>query len=118
MIYVINFTNQNQVYAIITKNFIIKIIFYNKDKQFSCDKCNKKFTRKQNLTIHLNNSCKGVVTNQEIVPNIKKQELANTINNNNINTNNGPINNGTVNNTYIYKQNWFRKLVRFIKTRY
>lgn len=84
------------------KKFHTESNIYNKDKQFSCDKCNKKFTRKQNLTIHLNNSCKGVVTNQEIVPNIKKQELANTINNNNINTNNGPINNGTVNNTYIY----------------
>ena len=30
----------------------------NKDRKFKCDKCNKTFTRKDNMIFHINNSCK------------------------------------------------------------
>ena len=54
------------------KKFHTENNIYNKDKQFFCDKCNKKFTRKHNLTLHLHNTCKGANTNQEIIHDIKK----------------------------------------------
>jgi len=83
----------------------------NKECKFSCDLCNKKFTRNDNLKYHKNNTCKikNNETNKINILEEKIEQLENKINNisnntlNNIsNNNNSNVNNGTVN-IYINK---------------
>ena len=91
-------------------DLIINIKQNDKKCKFSCDLCNKKFTRNNNLKYHKNNTCK--IKNNEINKiNILENELIelkNKINNisnntlNNISNNNSNVNNGTVN-IYINK---------------
>lgn len=77
-----------------------------KERNFQCEKCNKKFTTKHRLITHKSMSCKQKLDKTEL---LEKQiiELQNEINNikasknNNtkINTNNGTINSNSNNNT-------------------
>jgi hypothetical protein len=92
----------------------------NKKRDFSCEKCNKKFTTKQSMIYHNDNTCKIKENIAEIMKDkIEKlerkiEQLQNnnphnttnntTTNNNNNTTNNNNTNNGTVNNIiYINK---------------
>jgi hypothetical protein len=77
---------------------------------YTCTKCNKKFTRKNNMILHMNKHCKNknkldpntdlqqqIMELQKEIKELKGQRIANTINN-------GNMNNGTVNNiVYINK---------------
>ena len=88
------------------KNIHSNEIIYisNKDRNFSCSKCNKKFTRKDSMTYHINNTCKKKDEDDKItklekqVAELQKIVLENKPNKNN-NTINGNVNNGTINNT-------------------
>ena len=91
-------------------DLVISIKQNNKECNFSCNLCNKKFTRNNNLKYHKNNTCK--IKNTEInkinILEDKIEQLENKINNisnntlNNISNNNSNVNNGTVN-IYINK---------------
>ena len=74
----------------------------NKECNFSCELCNKKFTRNDNLKYHKNNTCKikNNETNKINILEDKIEQLENKINN--ISNNNNNVNNGTVN-IYINK---------------
>ena len=92
------------------------IYISNKERNFICLKCNKKFTRKDSMTYHFNNTCKST---NEITNNDKTNELQNkvlelekkieqlekkTTNNNTTNNTTNNINHGTINNIiYINK---------------
>lgn len=49
-------TDQNNCNILVSNNNKIKHIL--KNNKFSCELCNKKFTRKDNLKYHINNTCK------------------------------------------------------------
>jgi len=80
----------------------------NKECKFSCELCNKKFTRNDNLKYHKNNTCKiNNETNKINILEGKIEQLENKINkisntSNNTLNNNSNVNNGTVN-IYINK---------------
>jgi hypothetical protein len=90
----------------------------NKECKFSCEQCNKKFTRNDNLKYHKNNTCKNIILKNDNINNFDdlkneiielknkinniSNNISNNINNNNNNNNNNNINNGTVN-IYINK---------------
>ena len=84
--------NHNKLYH---PNIEIKIS--KKQRDFSCSNCNKKFTRKDSMIYHIENSCKNKPTINEISE-LKKQvaELQKIVLENKSTTN---INNGTINNT-------------------
>ena len=91
-------------------DLVISIKQNNKECNFSCNLCNKKFTRNNNLKYHKVNTCK-IKNNETNKINILENEiieLKNKINNisnntlNNISNNNSNVNNGTVN-IYINK---------------
>ena len=78
-----------------------------KERNFECTNCNKKFTRKDTMVKHINNTCKN--RNKNDISELKKQvaelqkivlEKNNT--NNSHNNNNSTINNGTINNNIVY----------------
>jgi len=86
-------------------DLVISIKQNNKECNFSCNLCNKKFTRNNNLKYHKVNTCK-IKNNETNKINILENEiieLKNKINNisnntlNNISNNNSNVNNGTVN---------------------
>ena len=89
-------------------DLVISIKQNNKECNFSCNLCNKKFTRNNNLKYHKNNTCK--IKNTEInkinILEDKIEQLENKINNisniSNNTLNNNNVNNGTVN-IYINK---------------
>ncbi len=79
-----------------------------KDRNFQCEKCNKKFTRKDNLKNHIENTCKNnkqndnkddkiilleneIKTLKESMEELKKSKSNNIINNNTTNNNNTNI---------------------------
>ena len=84
----------------------------NKERNFKCIKCNKEFTRKDNMLTHLEKTCKNkdkpdpnTELKQQLIELQKKVEKLETKNNSNINnTVNGTLNNGNINNIiYINK---------------
>ena len=85
------------------KNIHADMNIYISDKQrdFSCSNCNKKFTRKDTMTYHLNNTCKNKDKHEikeDKITKLEKQvaELQKIVLENKSTTN---INNGTINNT-------------------
>jgi len=76
----------------------------NKVRDYSCNKCNKKFTRKDSMTYHFTNTCKK---KDDKLPINKTNELENKVLElekkimllENKTTNNNNINHGTINNT-------------------
>ncbi len=85
----------------IKHNDLIINIKQNKECKFSCNLCNKKFTRNDNLKYHKNNTCK-LKTNHIIINNIDQPNNNNITNNNITNNTLNNINNGTIN-IYINK---------------
>ena len=78
----------------------------NKQRDFSCSKCNKNFTRKDSMIYHIENTCKNknVIDKTSQLENKvleleKKLLLLETKNTDTKNINNGTINNNTTNNT-------------------
>ena len=69
-----------------------------KQRNFSCSKCNKKFTRKDSLNYHITNTCKNKNADDKITK-LEKQvaELQKIVSQTKISTTNN-INNGTINN--------------------
>ena len=75
--------------------------------EFTCSKCNKNFTRKNNMVNHMKLYCKKKEEDDKItklekqVAELQKLVLENKpiTKKNTSNTNNGTINNGTINNT-------------------
>jgi transcriptional regulator NrdR family protein len=47
----------------------------NKMRNYSCEKCNKKFTSKQNMQLHIMNSCKKNKDNIPIEKNLKNYNM-------------------------------------------
>ncbi len=92
-----------------------------KDRNFQCEKCNKKFTRKDNLKNHIENTCKNnkqndnkddkiilleneIKTLKESMEELKKSKSNNIINNNTTNNNNSNNTTNIINNNiYINK---------------
>ena len=75
----------------------------NKDKNFECPNCHKKFTRKDSVGYHIKTSCKKKGNNDEL-QDLKKQvaelqKIVTTNSKNTTNNNHGTINNTTNNNT-------------------
>jgi hypothetical protein len=83
----------------------------NKVRNFQCTQCNKPFTTKQSMLIHMGNNCKKKINDSEQMKNkiveLEKKiaELANNQNNKNTtisgNNNTNNTNNGTINNNNV-----------------
>jgi len=98
-----SYWNHNKLY-----HAELNIKISKKERNFTCISCQKKFTRKDSLMKHVNNSCKIKISQNNEITELKKQvaELQKLVlenkpitKKNTSNTNNGTINNGTINNT-------------------
>lgn len=86
--------NHNKLY-----HLELNIKITNKERNFNCDRCAKKFTRKDSLIYHTETSCKN--KNSDDIVELKKQvaELQKIVlDKTKTNINNGTINNNIVNN--------------------
>ena len=79
----------------------------NNKKEFSCVNCNKKFSRKNNMMVHINKTCKEKDNNNINLYSKDNNNLTKSVDNTNLNTinkietNNGSVNNGTINNSTV-----------------